>query len=81
MRVYRSTDGGSSWHAAAQGLPQEDTYATVLRGAMDVDGLDPCGVYFGTTSGTVHTSSNRGDSWQSMNYLFPRILCVEAFVI
>lgn len=81
MRVYRSTDGGSSWHTAAQGLPQEDTYATVLRGAMDVDGLDPCGVYFGTTSGTVHASSNRGDSWQSMNYLFPRILCVEAFVI
>lgn len=81
MRVYRSTDRGSSWHATGQGLPQEDTYATVLRGAMDVDGLDPCGVYFGTTSGTVHTSSDRGDSWQSMNYLFPRILCVKAFVV
>jgi len=56
MDVYRSTNGGDSWHASSGGLPRGNSYAGVLRGAMDVDGMDPCGVYFGTTAGTVHVS-------------------------
>ena len=81
MRVYRSADGGAEWSGVTRGLPQEDAWTTVLRGAMDVDSLSPCGVYFGTTSGTVHVSADAGASWRGMGCLLPRILCVKAFVL
>ena len=81
MAVYRSTDQARSWAPLARGLMQEGGYASVLRGAMDVDGLSPCGVYFGTSSGTVHCSADGGDSWQQPDCLLPRILCIKAFVL
>jgi hypothetical protein len=51
----------------------------VLRGAMDVDNLDPCGVYFGTTAGTVHISRDCGDSWVQLPCNLSRILSVSVF--
>ena len=48
LRVYRSKTGGDDWEALTNGLPQKDCYVNVLRDAMTVDQLDPCGVYFGT---------------------------------
>jgi hypothetical protein len=33
----------------------------VLRDAMAVDTLDPCGVYFGTSGGQVYAAPNGGD--------------------
>jgi len=80
MRVFRSRDGGGSWQPLSKGLPQEHAYMGVLRGSMAVDDLDPCGVYFGTTSGTVFASADGGDSWAALPGTFPRILSVEAFV-
>lgn len=77
--VYRSTDGGDSWHPASAGLPREHAYMGVLRQAMAVDELDPCGVYIGTTAGTLHASNDGADSWQTLPCHLPRILCVEAF--
>src|SRR5918992_1133076 len=47
LRVYRSKTGGNEWEALTDGLPQEHCYVNVLRDAMAVDELDPCGVYFG----------------------------------
>ena len=44
LRVYRSRTGGNEWEALTQGLPQRDCYVNVLRDAMAVDALDPCGV-------------------------------------
>ena len=44
-------------------LPQRDCYVNVLRDAMAVDTLDPCGVYFGTTGGQVYCSADAGDTW------------------
>lgn len=49
----------------------------VLREAMDVDGLDPCGVYFGTTGGQVYGSADGGDSWEPIVRDLPRVLSVE----
>ncbi len=80
LAIYRSTDGGDSWHDSSNGLPQDNAYSAVLRGAMDVDRLSPGGVYIGTTSGTVHVSRNGGDSWQTLPCSLPRIQCVKAFV-
>jgi photosystem II stability/assembly factor-like uncharacterized protein len=51
----------------------------VLRGAMDVDHLEPCGVYLGTTAGTVYVSNDGGDSWSQLPCTLPRILSVSVF--
>jgi hypothetical protein len=45
---------------------------------MDVDGLDPGGVYFGTTGGQVYGSSDGGDSWTAIVRDLPAVLSVEA---
>ena len=60
LRVYRSRTGGNEWEPLTKGLPQSDCYVNVLRDAMAVDSLDPCGVYFGTTGGQVYCSRRRG---------------------
>ena len=77
LGVYRSLDRGASWHRLEKGLPPSDTYTAVLRDAMAVDGLDPCGVYVGTTSGTVHVSPDRGETWTTLPATLPRILSVN----
>ena len=78
LRVYRSRTGGNEWEGLTKGLPQQDCYVNVLRDAMSVDSLDPCGVYFGTTGGQVYASANGGDSWEPVVRDLPAVLSVEA---
>ena len=78
LRVYRSRTGGNEWEALTNGLPQRDCYVNVLRGAMAVDSLDPCGVYFGTTGGQVYASADAGDNWAPIVRDLPAVLSVEA---
>lgn len=80
FRVYRSRDEGDSWHEVGAGLPDAPVYAGVLRGAMAVDGLDPIGVYVGSTSGDVFASADGGESWQALPCRLPRVLSVKAYV-
>ena len=77
LRVYRSRTGGNEWEALTEGLPQRDCYVNVLRGAMAIDALDPCGVYFGTTGGQVYASPNAGDQWAPIVRDLPAVLSVE----
>jgi hypothetical protein len=77
LRVYRSRKGGNEWEPLTNGLPQQDCYVNVLRGAMTVDSLDPCGVYFGTTGGQVYASADAGDNWIPIVRDLPAILSVE----
>jgi photosystem II stability/assembly factor-like uncharacterized protein len=77
LRVYRSRTGGHEWEALTKGLPQEHCYVNVLRDAMSVDSLDPCGVYFGTTGGQVYASADTGDSWKPIVRDLPAVLSVE----
>ena len=77
LRVYRSRTGGHQWEALTTGLPQHDCYVNVLRDAMAVDSLDPCGVYFGTTGGQVYASADAGDSWAPIVRDLPAVLSVE----
>ncbi len=77
LRVFRSRTGGNEWEALTKGLPQSNCYVNVLRSAMAVDSLDPCGVYFGTTGGQVYASANAGDSWEPVVHDLPAVLSVE----
>jgi hypothetical protein len=77
LRVYRSRSGGNDWESLTKGLPQKDCYVNVLRDAMCVDSLDPCGVYFGTTGGQVYGSADGGDSWAPIVRDLPSVLSVE----
>lgn len=77
LRVYRSRVGGDEWEPLTNGLPQQHCYVNVLRDAMAVDRLDPCGVYVGTTGGHVYASPDGGDSWSPIVADLPSVLSVE----
>jgi photosystem II stability/assembly factor-like uncharacterized protein len=77
LRVYRSRSGGNEWQALTKGLPQSDCYVNVLRDAMAVDALEPCGIYFGTTGGQVYASADAGDRWTPIVRDLPAVLSVE----
>jgi photosystem II stability/assembly factor-like uncharacterized protein len=77
-RVYRGEDGGSTWTALSDGLPDHDFWSIVLRDALCTDDSDAAGVYFGTRSGEVYGSRDDGDSWQLIAEHLPDVLCVRA---
>lgn len=77
LRIYRSRTGGNEWEALTKGLPQQDCYVNILRDAMAVDSLDPCGIYVGTTGGQVYASADSGNSWAPIVRDLPPVLSVE----
>jgi photosystem II stability/assembly factor-like uncharacterized protein len=81
LRVYRTRDAGASWEPLTRGLPQQDALETVLRDAMAADPLNPAGIYFGTRSGQLWSSSDGGTSWSLIRSGLPPIVCVRAVVV
>lgn len=77
LRVYRSRTGGGEWEPLTKGLPQENCYVNVLRSALAVDALEPCGLYLGTTGGQVYASADEGNTWTPIVRDLPRVLSVE----
>lgn len=63
LRVYETSDAGSSWIERSEGLPQRDAYLTILRQAFDQDGGSPLGLHFGATSGMVYGSGDGDGTW------------------
>lgn len=76
--VWKSTDGGNTWAAKREGLPQIACFFTVLRQGMAGDGHSPAGVYFGTNSGSVFASTDEGETWAEIARHLPTVLAVEA---
>ncbi len=72
--VGRSEDGGKSWTELRNGLPQQHCYDITFRHALDINGER---LAFGTTTGNVFYSEDRGDSWRSLGYHFPPIYSVR----
>ncbi len=79
--VWRSRDGGETWQDLRKGLPQKNAYFGVLRQAMATDRLNPAGVYFGTSSGTLFASADEGESWTTVAEHLPMVLSVETLVL
>jgi photosystem II stability/assembly factor-like uncharacterized protein len=81
LRVYRTQDGGGSWHPLSEGLPQNEAFETVLRDGLANDRLDPSGVYFGTRSGKLFGSDDEGSSWRLIREGLPPIVCVKTALV
>ncbi len=72
--VARTQDGGKSWEPLRNGLPQENAYDVVLRHSLDQqDGK----LAFGSTTGNLYVSEDRGESWQSVANNLPPIYSVR----
>ena len=72
--VARTTDGGQSWQALRKGLPQDHAYDIVLRHALDAAGDCLC---FGSSTGNVYLSEDRGESWSCLGNNFPPVYSVR----
>jgi photosystem II stability/assembly factor-like uncharacterized protein len=75
--VWKSTDGGDTWAARRDGLPQKTCFFTVLRQAMATDRQAQTGVYFGTNSGSIFASRDGGETWNEIARHLPTVLSVE----
>jgi hypothetical protein len=72
--VSRTTDGGTTWTTLRNGLPQENCYDVAFRHALDNRGDR---LAFGTTTGNVFVSDDRGDTWKCIGNYFPPVYSVR----
>ncbi|MFN8374272.1 MAG: glycosyl hydrolase [Anaerolineae bacterium] len=72
--VCRTNDGGKTWTALRNGLPQQDTYDLVFRHALDISGDT---LVFGTTTGNLYLSEDRGETWRCLGFNYPPINSVR----
>jgi len=72
--ICRTDDGGRTWKELRNGLPQENCYDIVYRHALVSSGN---AVAFGTTTGNLFFSPDKGDSWQVINNYLPMIHSVQ----
>lgn len=72
--VAHTQDGGKTWEELRKGLPQENAFDVVYRHALDIKGD---ALAFGSTTGNVYFSANRGKDWISLGYNFPPVYSVR----
>lgn len=78
-RVFETRDGGQSWAARGEGLPQRHAYLTVLRQAFDTTSEgEALELYFGATSGEVFGSADAGASWSTVVARLPPVYSITA---
>jgi hypothetical protein len=74
--VARTRDGGKSFEVLRNGLPQEHAYDLTFRHGLDVDESGDR-LAFGSTTGSLWTSDNQGDTWSLVSAHLPPIFCVR----
>jgi photosystem II stability/assembly factor-like uncharacterized protein len=72
--VARTQDGGQGWEQLRQGLPQENAYDVVYRHAL---GYSDGRLAFGSTTGNLYVSEDRGESWLTVANNLPPIHSVR----
>lgn len=68
--ISRTDDGGKTWRDFRKGLPQENCFDIVYRHALVSSGN---AVAFGTTTGNLFFSNDRGESWQAISNYLPMV--------
>ena len=72
--VARTEDGGASWRQLRNGLPRRDAYDVVYRHALaQREGV----LVFGTTTGNLFLSEDRGEHWQAVSHHLPPVYSVR----
>jgi photosystem II stability/assembly factor-like uncharacterized protein len=72
--VSRTTNGGQTWQALRTGLPQAQCYDLVYRHALDLSGDT---LAFGTTTGNLYVSEDRGERWGCLSHHLPPVFSVR----
>jgi photosystem II stability/assembly factor-like uncharacterized protein len=72
--VARTQDGGQTWEQLRDGLPQACAYDVVYRHALDNRGDV---LAFGSTTGNLYISDDRGESWKTAGNNLPPIYSVR----
>ena len=72
--VARTRDGGESWEQLREGMPQENAFDVVYRHALANAG--EC-LAFGSTTGNLYVSEDRGDRWETVANNLPPIYSVR----
>lgn len=70
LTVCRTEDGGQTWQALRNGLPQQFCFDIVFRHSLARQGKT---LAFGTTTGNLYLSENDGDEWQCLSSNLARI--------
>lgn len=74
--VHRTRDGGQSFEALRDGLPQEHAYHLVYRHALDVDASGEV-LAMGSTTGGLWLSEDGGDHWNTLALHLPPVYAVR----
>jgi hypothetical protein len=72
--VARTQDGGESWEQLREGLPQKHAYDVILRHALSSSGDR---LAFGSTTGNVYVSEDRGETWSTAANNLPPVYSVR----
>ncbi|HQY27544.1 MAG TPA: exo-alpha-sialidase [Burkholderiaceae bacterium] len=75
LAVLRTDDGGHTFTALREGLPQAHCYDLVYRHGLDV-GVDGRTLMMGSTTGGLWSSDDGGDHWQTVSTSLPPIHAV-----
>jgi photosystem II stability/assembly factor-like uncharacterized protein len=76
MVVNRTDDGGKTFQAFGEGLPQRHAYHLAYRHGLDVS-VDGQTLVLGTTTGGLWVSADAGESWQTISRDLPPIAAVR----
>ena len=72
--ICRTDDGGKTWTDFRKGLPQGHCFDIVYRHALQAAGDE---VVFGTTTGNLFHSPDRGESWEVVSNYLPMVHSVQ----
>ncbi len=73
LAVCRTEDGGKTWQSLTKGLPQDHCFDIVFRHALAISGDT---LVFGTTTGNIYLSDNKGEEWSCLSNNLARVDCV-----